>query len=58
MSGRLRLADRSSLAAIGLSMLAMVQPFFGAGFRLGFFALLASTLAQIVVSHLRERGRA
>ena len=50
-------ADRASLAgmAVGLALMLLV----GAGwaFRAGFFVVLASTVAQILFSHLRAGER-
>lgn len=50
MSGRL--LNNLVVACMAASIAAMLQPWWSDGFRLGFFALIASTAAQIVVSHV------
>jgi len=50
-------ADRASLAGMALGIALLLLPAGGALFRLGFFVVLGSTLAQILFSHLdRERA--
>ncbi len=44
--------DRLSLAGLAFGLAAMLQPWWSAGFRLGFFLLLAATALQIVAGHL------
>jgi hypothetical protein len=50
-------ADRASLAgmAAGLALMLLVDAAWS--FRAGFFAVLASTVAQILFSHLRRDER-
>jgi hypothetical protein len=45
-------ADRASLAGMGLGLALMLLVEAGWAFRAGFFLVLASTLAQILFSHL------
>lgn len=56
--GAVELLDRASLAGIAAGIALAMQPWWPGGFRVGFFVVLASTLAQIVASHLPARGRA
>jgi hypothetical protein len=48
----LRPLDRLSLALMPLGMALMLQPWWAAGLRVGFFVTIAGTLLQIVTSHL------
>ncbi len=48
----LRLLDRLALAGMALGTCLMLQPWLPSCFRAGFACLLASTLLQIVTSHL------
>ena len=49
---RLRALDRATLAAIGVGLALVLQPWWSAGFRVGFFVTIAAVVAQIVTSHL------
>jgi hypothetical protein len=44
--------NRVSIVCMALSIAVMLQPFWTEGFRVGFFALIVTTAAQIVASHL------
>jgi hypothetical protein len=44
--------DKLTLVGIALGIGVMVQPWWHAGFRVGFFLTLAFTIAQIVTSHM------
>ncbi len=46
-----RRLDRLALAGIGAGLALLFQPWWAAGFRVGFFVALAATLAYIVTSH-------
>jgi hypothetical protein len=57
-------ADRSSLVGLGLGLVLLCAVDAGWAFRVGFFVVLVSTVAQIVFSHLaasvvedKERAR-
>ena len=45
--------DRLSLVGLAVGLVAMLQPWWSAGFRGGFFLLLAATVLQIVAGHVR-----
>jgi hypothetical protein len=47
--------ERAALAGMALGVALMIQPWWAGGMRAGFFATAASTLAQIVASHVRGR---
>ena len=51
MSGIL---DRSCLVVMALGVGLMLQPWWTAGFAVGFWLTLAGTLGQIVTSHVRK----
>ncbi|MFT3786502.1 MAG: hypothetical protein QM770_10090 [Tepidisphaeraceae bacterium] len=44
-----------TILGMAASIALMLQPFWLGGFRIGFFSLIASTLAQIIASHLPQR---
>ena len=44
--------DKLSLVGMALGVAMMLQPWWGDGFRAGFFATIACTILQIVASHL------
>lgn len=44
--------DKFSLIGMALGVAMMLQPWWAGGFAFGFFLTLASTLLQIVTSHL------
>ena len=48
--------DRISLVGLAAGLVAMLQPWWRAGFRAGFFLLLAATVLQIVAAHLGGTG--
>ena len=48
--------DRLTLICMALGIGVMIQPWWQAGFRVGFFLTLAFTLAQIVTSHMSPRS--
>ena len=50
----IRWLDRVAMVSITGGILLLVQPWWQAGFRLGFFATIAATLLHIVTSHLVE----
>ena len=50
----IRWLDRIALAGITGGILLLVQPWWHAGFRVGFFATLAAAGLHIVTSHLVE----
>ena len=47
-----RTLDRLTLAGIAAGISLMLQPWWGGGFRVGFFLTAVATICQIVVSHL------
>jgi hypothetical protein len=49
--------ERCALLGMALGVGLMLQPWWSAGLRIGFFATLAFTVLQIVAGHL-PRGRA
>jgi hypothetical protein len=49
--------DRAAMWGMAAGILLMLQPWWLRGFRIGFFATAAFTLAQIVTSHLRTEAR-
>ncbi len=51
MSGIL---DRSCLVGMAIGVGLMLQPWWNAGFAVGFWLTLAGTLGQIVTSHMRK----
>ncbi len=51
-------ADRCTLFGMALGVACMLQPWWELGFRVGFFATLACTIAQIVTSHLLPKDGA
>ncbi len=53
-----RTFDRATLLGITLGLLLMLQPWWPAGFRLGFFTTLAFALLQILASHLPQDAEA
>lgn len=48
--------ERAALAGMGLGVALMLQPWWGSGLRVGFFATLAFTVLQMIAAHL-PRGR-
>jgi hypothetical protein len=48
----LRSLDKLSLVGMALGVGLMLQPWWAAGFQVGFFLTLVSTVLQIVTSHL------
>jgi hypothetical protein len=48
----LRSLDKVSLVGMALGVGLMLQPWWTAGFQIGFFLTLFSTLLQIVTSHV------
>ena len=48
----LRALDKFSLVGMALGVAMMLQPWWLAGFAVGFFVTLSSTILQIVTSHL------
>jgi CDP-diglyceride synthetase len=48
----LRSLDRLSLVGMALGVALMLQPWWAGGFALGFFVIVASTVGQIVFSHV------
>ena len=51
-----RWADRATLVAMGLGLAILLQPWWAAGMRVGFWLTLIATLAQIVASPLPRGG--
>ena len=47
--------ERFALAGMALGVALMIQPWWSGGMRAGFFVTLASTIAQITLSHLPGR---
>ena len=52
MSARL---ERATLVGMALGVALMIQPWWSAGMRVGFFVTALSTLAQIALSHVPEQ---
>lgn len=52
------LLDRCSLAGIAFGVALVMQPWWSAGLRAGFFVVLAATLAQVVAAHSGRGERA
>jgi hypothetical protein len=52
-----RTLDFGSLCGMALGVALMLQPWWGTGFRAGFFFTLACTMAQIIASHLSAPKR-
>jgi hypothetical protein len=48
----IRSLDRLSLLGMALGVAMMLQPWWSSGFGVGFFAVVISTVAQIVFSHM------
>ena len=48
--------DRLTLAGIAVGLGLLLQPWWEAGFRAGFFVTAAATLGQVVTSHLLPRS--
>ena len=48
----LRALDKLSLIGMALGIAMMLQPCWAAGFAIGFFFTLASTMLQILASHI------
>ena len=48
----IRLLDKFTLIGMAIGVAMMLQPWWGAGFEVGFFVTIASTVLQIVTSHL------
>lgn len=44
--------DRLTLVGMAVGVALLLQPWWAAGFRVGFFVTLGSTLLQIVAAHL------
>jgi hypothetical protein len=49
----MKLLDHLSLFAIALGIAVMLQPWWLAGFQVGFFLTLAAIVLQVIFSHLR-----
>lgn len=47
--------ERATLAGMALGVALMIQPWWSAGMRVGFFVTALSTIAQIVLSHVAEQ---
>jgi hypothetical protein len=52
------LLDRATLAGMAAGLALLLWPWWSRGLEVGFFVMLASTLAQIVVSHFRPTDAA
>ncbi|MCC6408393.1 MAG: hypothetical protein IT453_14605 [Planctomycetes bacterium] len=50
--------DRLTLLGMAVGVAILLQPWWQAGFRIGFFVTLGATLLQIVAAHLPSRARA
>jgi hypothetical protein len=48
--------DRATLWGMALGIACMLEPWWSFGFRVGFFATLVCTLAQIATSHALPKG--
>jgi hypothetical protein len=48
----IRRLDRLTLAGIAAGLALVLQPWWAAGFRAGFFVAIAAVLGQIATSHL------
>lgn len=48
----MRMLDILALLGMAIGVGLMLQPFFAAGFKIGFFLTLGATAVQIVTSHL------
>ena len=48
----LRALDKLSLIGMALGVAMMLQPWWAGGFAIGFFLTLASTMLQILTSHI------
>ena len=55
--GLLVTLDRISLVAMAASVAVMLQPWWAAGLKVGFFSTILCTVAQIVLSHLESPRR-
>jgi hypothetical protein len=51
-----RLLDRLALSALGAGAVLVFQPWWAGGFRVGFFVVLAATVAHVTTSHLMAAG--
>ncbi|MBL8695037.1 MAG: hypothetical protein JNJ88_13165 [Planctomycetes bacterium] len=49
-------ADRAALAGLAVGVALMLQPWWAAGFRFGFFVVAAFTVVHMVTSHLPRRS--
>jgi len=49
-----RVIDMASLGCMGVAIALMLQPWWAGGLPFGFWFLIASTIAQIVFSHLPQ----
>jgi hypothetical protein len=49
--------DRLTLWGMALGVALLLQPWWAAGFQVGFFVTLAATVLQIVASHLPRRAK-
>ena len=53
---QVRRFDRLTLVGMAVGVALLLQPWWAAGFRVGFFVTLASTLLQIVAAHLPSQA--